>query len=73
MVNDSMKADKFIGMVQPKITKNFDDNKLPSLHKVGCLGKITSFKEADDGRYLIILNGICRFKIINEKLFKNYW
>ena len=55
MVNDSMKANKFIGMVQPKITKNFDDNKLPSLHKVGCLGKITSFKEADDGRYLICL------------------
>ena len=62
MVNDSMKADKFIGMVQPKITKNFDDNKLPSLHKVGCLGKITSFKEADDGRYLIELKGLIRFR-----------
>ena len=66
MVNDSMKADKFIGMVQPKITKNFDDNKLPSLHKVGCLGKITSFKEADDGRYLIDLKGVIRFEIKKE-------
>ena len=66
MVNDRMKADKFIGMVQPKITKNFYDNKLPSLHKVGCLGKITSFKEADDGRYLIDLKGVIRFEIKKE-------
>ena len=66
MVNDSMKADKFIGMVQPKITKNFDDNKLPSLHKIGCLGKISSFKESDDGRYLIELKGIIRFEILKE-------
>ena len=66
MVNDSMKADKFIGMVQPKITKNFDDNKLPSLHKVGCLGKITGFKESDDGRYLIELKGVIRFEIKKE-------
>ncbi len=66
MVNDSMKADKLIGMVQPKITKNFNDNKLPSLHNVGCLGKITSFKEADDGRYLIDLKGVIRFEIKKE-------
>ena len=66
MVNDSMKADKFIGMVQPKISKDFNDNKLPSLHKVGCLGKITSFKEADDGRYLIDLKGVIRFEIKKE-------
>ena len=66
MVNDSMKADKFIGMVQPKITKNLDNNKLPSLHKVGCLGKISSFKESDDGRYLIALKGVIRFEIKKE-------
>ena len=66
MVNDSMKADKFIGMVQPKITKNLDNNKLPSLHKVGCLGKISSFKESDDGRYLIELKGVIRFEIKKE-------
>ena len=66
MINDSMKNNKLIGMVQPKITKNFDDNKFPSLHKVGCLGKISSFKEADDGRYLIDLKGVVRFKIEKE-------
>ena len=66
MINDSMRGDKFIGMVQPKITKNFDNNKLPSLHKVGCLGKISGFKESDDGRYLIELKGIIRFEISKE-------
>ena len=65
MVNDSMKADKFIGMVQPKMTKNYNEAR-PSLHKVGCLGKIKSFKEADDGRYLIGLKGVIRFEIEKE-------
>ena len=66
MVNDSMKSDKFIGMVQPKTIKNFDNSKLPVLHKIGCLGKISSFKESDDGRYLIELKGIIRFEVIRE-------
>ncbi len=65
MVNSSMRADKFIGMVQPNITKDYSDAN-PPLHKVGCLGKITSFKEADDGRYLIDLKGVIRFEIENE-------
>ena len=66
MVNESMKAEKFIGMVQPKTMKNLDNTKLPILHKIGCLGKINSFKETDDGRYLIELKGLIRFKIVNE-------
>ncbi len=66
MVNDSMKGEKFIGMVQPKTIKNFDNSKLPILHKIGCLGKINSFKELDDGRYLIELKGIIRFEIEKE-------
>ena len=66
MVNDTMKAEKFIGMVQPQSIKNFDNSKLPVLHKIGCLGKINSFKETDDGRYLIELKGLIRFEIINE-------
>ena len=76
MVNDSMKADKFIGMVQPKITKNFDDNKLPSLHKVGCLGKIDRHEKTSDGRILINLSGLSRFKIDeeinNDKLYREF-
>ena len=66
MVNDSMKSNKFIGMVQPKTLKNFDNSKLPVLHKIGCLGKITSFKETNEGRYLIELKGVIRFEIKQE-------
>ncbi len=63
MVDQSMKTNRLIGMIQPKKSGQL---KKPDLYKVGCVGKITSFNETDDGRYLIILNGICRFKIIDE-------
>ena len=43
-----MKTNKYIGMIQPKISKNQDNEELPTLHRIGCLGKITSFKETDD-------------------------
>ena len=62
MINDSMKSNKFIGMIQPKKSKNI----IPELHQIGCLGKITSFKETDDGRYLIDLTGVIRFKVLKE-------
>ena len=62
MINDSMRSNRMIGMIQPK-----EQNKQkPSLYKIGCAGKITSFNETDDGRYLIVLSGISRFKIIEE-------
>ena len=64
MVNDSMKSDKLIGMIQPKNFKN--ENGIPKLYDVGCLGKITSFRETEDGRYLIELKGLIRFRKINE-------
>ena len=65
MINDSMKTNKLIGMIQPK---NIDKiTNIPNLHDVGCLGKITSFRETDDGRYLIELKGLIRFKKIREE------
>ena len=64
MINDAMKSNKFIGMIQPK-TSNYQLD-IPSLHEVGCLGKITSFRETEDGRYLIELRGIIRFKNLEE-------
>ena len=64
MINDSMKSNKLIGMIQPKNSRN--QNGIPKLHEVGCLGKITSFRETEDGRYLIELKGKIRFQIINE-------
>jgi len=64
MINDSMKSNKIIGMIQPK-SSSYQKVK-PELHEVGCVGKITSFRETDDGRYLIELKGIARFKSIKE-------
>ena len=73
MVNNSMKSEKLIGIVQPKNTNKFEVEK-PELYEIGCLGKITSFSETQDGRYLIVLNGLSRFKIIeeikNDKLYR---
>ena len=64
MVNDSMRSNKFIGMIQPK--KIINESAPPILHKIGCLGKITSFKETEDGRYMIELKGLIRFNVIKE-------
>ena len=70
MVDDAMKANRIIGMVQPKKT----NQTIPILYNVGCAGKITSFNETGDGRYLIVLDGISRFKILeelnNDKLYR---
>ena len=64
MINDSMKSNKLIGKIQTK--KVSDDLTPPVLHNIGCLGKITSFKETEDGRYLIELKGLIRFEVIKE-------
>ena len=63
MIKDSMQTNKMIGLVQPKSN---DDSSIPGLHKIGCLGKITNFKDTSDGRCMIDLNGITRFEITKE-------
>ena len=70
MVDDCMKGNRLIGIVQPKKT---GDLKKPNLYEVGCVGKITSFNETEDGRYLIVINGICRYKIIEELINKKLY
>ena len=62
MIDNSMKTDSIIGMIQPKKQKDG----IPQLYNVGCAGKIISFNETEDGRYLIVINGISRFKILKE-------
>ena len=70
MVDDAMKGDRIIGMVQPKKS----NQTIPILYNVGCAGKIISYNETKDGRYLIVLDGISRFKILeelnNDKLYR---
>jgi len=70
MVDDAMRNNKIIGMVQPKKSGNPDK---PDLFEVGCTGKITSYNETDDGRYLIVLNGVSRFRILNEVVDKKLY
>ena len=65
MINDSMKAERLIGMIQP----NYKDDKKsikPDLYQVGCLGKIINFQETKNGNFLIELKGLTRFKILEE-------
>jgi len=60
MVDDVLSSHRVIGMIQPA---EIEEKTLkPALSAVGCAGRITSFKETDDGRYLITLTGICRFR-----------
>ena len=71
MINDSMKSNKLIGLIQPK--KAVDNQFFPILHGIGCLGKITSFRETEDGRYMIEIRGLIRFETIKEvKSSKDY-
>ena len=62
MIDDAMKGSKMIGIIQPKK----QNQTIPSLYNIGCAGKITNYNKTDDGRYLIVLSGISRFKIIQE-------
>jgi len=63
MTEDAMAGERLIGMIQPM---NSGNGKNPDLFEVGCVCKIISFNETDDGRYLIIIKGLNRFKIVNE-------
>ena len=63
MISDSMKTNKFIGLIQPKKNNN---KSILDLHETGCMGKIIKFKDTLDGRYLIDLSGLARFKITRE-------
>ena len=63
MFDDAMAGDRIIGMVQ---TLPGGDAARPSLATIGCAGRVTSFSETPDGRYLVTLTGLCRFKLRDE-------
>lgn len=66
MVNDALRGDRMIGVIQPRdFQQGMTGNKTP-LFTTGCVGRITSFEETEDGRYLITLTGISRFHIDQE-------
>ena len=66
MIMDSLKQSRLIGMVQPLELLPDPIPQKTDLFHVGCAGRITSFAESDDGRFLITLKGVCRFKIKKE-------
>jgi len=63
MVDDALASRRLIGMIQPVAS---DDLENPGLFPVGCIGRITAFRETGDGRYLITLTGLCRFNVSEE-------
>ena len=63
MINDAMSSNRIIGMIQPRKTEGSNN---PELFDVGCACKIVSFNETDDGRYIIIIKGLNRFKKLRE-------
>ena len=69
LVNDAFNRDKLMGMVQSQISRN-------EVYRIGCLGKISDFQKSKDGRILINLTGITRFKILDEiknnKLYREF-
>ena len=73
MVDEAMASKRIIGLIQPDLAEKpaepgqeLDENYRPNLSAVGCLGRITSYSETGDGRVLITLQGICRFRLEEE-------
>jgi hypothetical protein len=62
MIDDAMAGDRMLGMIQPV----GGPRRLPGLSAVGCAGRITTFAETSDGRYLVTLTGVCRFRVASE-------
>ncbi|MGA1833169.1 MULTISPECIES: LON peptidase substrate-binding domain-containing protein [Rhizobium] len=68
MFDAALAGDRLIGVVQPSLLEPSDasDPLRPALSSVGCLGRITSFAETGDGRYILSLSGVCRFRLLDE-------
>jgi len=71
MVEDVLGEDRFLGMVQPRQTEAETVGDDGPIYDVGCLGRITAFAETDDGRYLVTLSGLTRFRIAKELGLRN--
>ena len=65
MTRDALGGERYIGMIQPSGEPSLGDLN-PSVYPIGCAGRITQFSETDDGRYLITLTGVSRFRIVEE-------
>ena len=66
MIDQAITGERLVGMVQPALDGALRDDGEPELCNVGCLGRIASFTETGDGRYLVALQGVCRFRVLDE-------
>lgn len=66
MVDRALAHDRLIAMIQPRLDGALRSDGEPELCEVGCLGRLTSFAETGDGRYLISLQGVCRVRVTEE-------
>jgi Lon protease-like protein len=70
MVDEAIAGSRLIGIIQPSLDGALRDDGEPELCNVGCAGRIIAFSETGDGRYLISLQGVCRFRIAHELTVK---
>ena len=70
MIDEAIGGPRLIGMIQPSLDGRLRNDGEPELCQVGCLGRITSLSETGDGRYLIALQGVCRFRVVQEMAVK---
>ncbi|HBF32437.1 LON peptidase substrate-binding domain-containing protein [Rhizobium sp.] len=67
MFDHALRSNRLIGMVQPSLNEPFEiAHGVCTLAPVGCIGRITSFAETGDGRYMVSLSGVCRFRVMEE-------
>lgn len=66
MTEDALAGGRHFGMIQPDANRPPGATG-PALYKVGCLGRLSSFSETEDGRYLVTLSGVCRFTVLEEQ------
>src|SRR6185295_12051913 len=64
LVEAALSGNRLIGMIQP--IEHEEKALKPALSAIGCAGRLTGYRETDDGRYLITLTGICRFRVVQE-------
>ncbi|MBL8577778.1 MAG: LON peptidase substrate-binding domain-containing protein [Mesorhizobium sp.] len=66
MIDEAMSGARLLGMIQPGFDGATREDGEPEIVNVGCLGRITSLTETGDGRYMIALQGVCRFRVVEE-------
>ncbi|NGN43862.1 LON peptidase substrate-binding domain-containing protein [Mesorhizobium sp. CGMCC 1.15528] len=70
MIDEAVGGTRLIGMIQPALDGSLREDGEPEICEVGCIGRISSFAESGDGRYLISLQGVCRFRVAQELAVK---